>query len=265
MKKLMSVLLAMVTVLCAFSGTTVFADDEYIPYHTCEYEEYVEPGKFIRGWYGGTDWLDGEKGQKCKICGEKKDVEVITCPNVNLSKDSYYYNGKQKTPKVICTKENGDLLVEGVDYTVEYVGERINVTRYRVTVRFMGDYAGYINRYFSIFPKKVKVKSVQGIKNGYKISWKKSSGQFDGYKITIYDGNYKDKNSPLNRTKTVKIKNKKQTSATVKGLKRNHKYYVFVETYKKAPLDYRKKNSDTFSSGGYDLFKNLPIKQYKTK
>lgn len=265
MKKLMSVLLAMVTVLCAFSGTTVFADDEYIPYHTCEYEEYVEPGKFFRGWYGGTDWLDGEKGQKCKICGEKKDIEVITCPNVNLSKDSYYYNGKQKTPKVICTKENGDLLVEGVDYTVEYVGERINVTRYRVTVRFMGDYAGSINEYFTVFPKKVKVKSVQGIKNGYKISWKKSSGQFDGYRITIYDGNYYDKNSPLNRTKTVKIKNKKQTSATVKGLKRNHKYYVFVETYKKAPLDYRKRNSDTFSSGGYDLFKNLPIKQYKTK
>ena len=247
MKKIFSILLALVTVLCAFSGTTVFADDEYIPYHICEYEEYVESGKFVRGLYGGTDWLDGEKGQKCKICGEKKDVEVITCPNVNL------------------TKENGDLLVEGVDYTVEYVCERINVSRYRVTVRFMGDYAGYINRYFSIFPKKVKIKSVQGIKNGYKISWKKSSGQFDGYKITIYDGNYKDKNSPLNRTKTVKIKNKKQTSATVKGLKRNHKYYVFVETYKKAPLDYRKKNSETFSSGGYDLFKNLPIKQYKTK
>ena len=95
MKKIFSILLVMITVLCAFSGTTVFADDEYIPYHICEYEEYVEPGKFVRGLYGGTDWLDGEKGQKCEICGEKKDVEVITCPNVNLSKDSYYYNGKQ--------------------------------------------------------------------------------------------------------------------------------------------------------------------------
>ena len=32
MKKILSLLLSMVTVLCAFSGTTVFADDEYISY-----------------------------------------------------------------------------------------------------------------------------------------------------------------------------------------------------------------------------------------
>ena len=265
MKKLLSILLALVTVLCAFSGTTVFADDEYIPYHICEYEEYTVPAKLENDGYGGQHWIVGEKGQRCRTCGEKKNVEIIEKPYCTLNKDSYYYNGKQKTPKVICTKENGDLLVEGVDYTVEYTGKRIDVSRYKVKIKFLGDYSGSTYEIFSIFPKKVKIKSVQGIKNGYKISWKKSSGQFDGYRITIYDGNYKDKNSPLNRTKTVKIKNKKQTSATVKGLKRNHKYYVFVETYKKAPLDYRKRNSDTFSSGGYDLFKTLPIKQYKTK
>lgn len=42
MKRLTSILLAFVTVLCAFSGTTVFAGDENIPYHICEYEPYVE-------------------------------------------------------------------------------------------------------------------------------------------------------------------------------------------------------------------------------
>ena len=72
MKKIFSILLAMVTVLCAFSGTTVFADDEYIPYHICEYEEYVESGKFVKGLYGGTDWLDGEKVKNVRFAVRKR-------------------------------------------------------------------------------------------------------------------------------------------------------------------------------------------------
>ena len=77
MKKLMSILLAMVTVLCAFSGTTVFADDEYIPYHICEYEEYTVPAKVENDGYGGQHWIVGEKGQRCRTCGEKRMLKLL--------------------------------------------------------------------------------------------------------------------------------------------------------------------------------------------
>ena len=136
MKKLTSILLAFVTVLCAFSGTTVFAEAEYIPYHICEYEEYIEQSKYS---VMEAQCEKGEKGLKCKICGEKKDVEIIPeTGNINFTSDPnkysnhIVYTGKAIKPTVYVWIDEQNRLTEGVDYDVEYIGTCKEIGRHKV-------------------------------------------------------------------------------------------------------------------------------------
>lgn len=189
MKRLTSILLAFVTVLCAFSGTTVFAGDEYIPYHICEYEPYVE-----KSTYSSSDGYspDGEKGFKCKVCGDKKDVEIIPgvrYVNFSLSYEkrggNSVYTGKVIKPTVYVWQNAQNRLTEGVDYDVEYIGTCKEIGRHKVVVKFKGDYAGRTARTFDICPPRVKVKSVKSIKNGFKVNWKRLDKKYDidGYTV----------------------------------------------------------------------------------
>lgn len=76
-------------------------------------------------------------------------------------------------------------------------------------------------------PKKTKIKSVKGKKNGFKITWKKVSG-VKGYQIKYSTNKYFFES--LTRSKNVK--KAKTTSATVKDLRKGKTYFVKVRTYK---------------------------------
>lgn len=271
MKKLTSIFLAMLTVLCAFSGTTVFADDEYIPYHICEYEEYIEPSKYS---VMEAQCEKGEKGLKCKICGEKKDVEIIPPTGyINFSSDPnkycnhIVYTGKAIKPTVYVWIDEQNRLTEGVDYDVEYIGTCKEIGRHKVIVKFKGDYSGKAGRTFEIYPPNVKTKSVKGIKNGFKVEWKKVGKKYDvdGYIVTVMSGNHENKEVGTCYVKQVKIKGKNKTSATIKGLKRNKKYYVFVQSYKKQNFDYKPDQYATFTSQEPDDNQSWKNIRYKTK
>lgn len=76
-------------------------------------------------------------------------------------------------------------------------------------------------------PKKTKIKSVKGKKNGFKITWKKVSG-VKGYQIKYSTNKYFFESL----TKTKNVKKAKTTSATVKNLRKGKTYFVKVRTYK---------------------------------
>lgn len=76
-------------------------------------------------------------------------------------------------------------------------------------------------------PKKTKIKSVKGKKNGFKITWKKVSG-VKGYQINYSTNKYFFESL----TKSKNVKKAKTTSATVKNLRKGKTYFVKVRTYK---------------------------------
>lgn len=76
-------------------------------------------------------------------------------------------------------------------------------------------------------PKKTKIKSVKGKKNGFKITWKKVSG-VKGYQIKYSTNKYFFESL----TKSKNVKKAKTTSATVKKLRKGKTYFVKVRTYK---------------------------------
>ena len=76
-------------------------------------------------------------------------------------------------------------------------------------------------------PKKTKIKSVKGKKNGFKITWKKVSG-VKGYQIKYSTNKYFFESL----TKSKNVKKAKTTSTTVKNLRKGKTYFVKVRTYK---------------------------------
>ena len=86
--------------------------------------------------------------------------------NVSLSKTSYTYNAKTKTPSV-TVKLNGTTLSEGTDYTVSYASGRKNVGTYKVTVTGTGKYTGSKAKTFTIKKRSLSNATVSGLGTFY--------------------------------------------------------------------------------------------------
>lgn len=173
----------------------------------------------------------GEKTFTCSVCNgvtTKKIAKLKAAPK--LAKNTFVQNGKNRKPSVKkIYNADGTLLKKGTDYTVTYQKNCKKVGTYKVTVKFKGDYSGTYKLSYKINPKAVSLKKVTKGKQSIKVSWKKAAGQVTGYRIAYST----DKNFKKN-VKYVKVKGIKKTSATIKKLKANKKYYVKVRTYKTA-------------------------------
>ena len=62
------------------------------------------------------------------------------------------YNGQEQKWAPAVTDEDGNVLVEGVDYTVSYNADATNVGTVVVTITGVGNYAGTVERTYSITP-----------------------------------------------------------------------------------------------------------------
>ena len=67
--------------------------------------------------------------------------QAITDATVSLSPESFTYNGQSQTPKVTVTL-NGNTLIEGINYTVEYSSSTINAGTVTVTVQGKNSFTG---------------------------------------------------------------------------------------------------------------------------
>lgn len=181
------------------------------------YEDIVKPA---------TMTADGSVSRICSKCGHEISKQTIyKVSDINLSADSYVYNGSSKKPSVTLKDSNGKGISSDY-YTVTYGAGRKNVGKYSVKVSLKGNYEGTKTIYFIIEPKATTISSVTAGAKAFTVKWKKVNTQTTGYEIE-YSTSSKFKNA-----KSITIKGSSTTSKKISGLSAKKKYYVRVRTYK---------------------------------
>lgn len=203
--------------LVLFSGLLVFsASAEEAHVHTIVFETKKATLK-----------SDGEIKGICSVCKETTESKVIPkIKKVVLSKTSYTYNGKNKTPKVSVFDSFGTALKKGRDFTIKAPTKRKNVGVYSVTVTFIGNYSGEKELRFKILPRGTTLSSLTAEKEGFEANWKKQKKQTDGYVLELSTS--RSFKNPTRKT----IGNASQTSKTFSSLKGGKTYYVRIRTFK---------------------------------
>ena len=146
--------------------------------------------------------------------------------SVSLSNTSYTYNGTVKKPAVTVKDSTGKRL-SAANYTVSYQSGRKNVGKYKVTVKFKGNYSGTRCLYFKILPPKSAISKLSSGKNSLTVTISKKTTQVTGYQIHF------STDKKFKYTKQKNIVGHKKTKYTFKGLLAKRYYYVRVRTFKK--------------------------------
>ncbi len=144
--------------------------------------------------------------------------------SVTLSKKTYTYDGKAKTPAVTVKDANGNVIA-ATNYTVAYSNNK-KVGTATVKVTGTGSYTGTKSATFKINPKKTSISKIQATSKGFKVTWKKQATQTTGYQVRY------STSSKFTSATTVKLSKNTTTSKSVTKLSANKKYYVQVRTYK---------------------------------
>lgn len=135
------------------------------------------------------------------------------------------YTGKGLTQD-LTVKIGGKKLASN-SYKVTYKNNK-NVGKATATVKVTkGTYKGLSKSVtFKIIPKGTKIADIDGISEGFTVSWNKQSAQTSGYQLRY------STSSNMSGAKTVSVKSAKKTSTKVAKLKEKTKYYVQIRTYK---------------------------------
>lgn len=144
--------------------------------------------------------------------------------SITLSKKTYTYDGKAKTPAVTVKDANGNVIASA-NYTVAYSNNK-KVGTAKVTVTGTGSCTGTKSAAFKINPKKTSISKIQANSKGFKVTWKKQATQTTGYQVRY------STSSKFTNATTVKLSKNTTTSKSVSKLSANKKYYVQVRTYK---------------------------------
>jgi hypothetical protein len=158
--------------------------------YTVEYSNNIEPGK-------GTVKIIG-KGNYSGATNKNFDITALSLKSkkadISLSKKTYIYNGKKKTPSVTVTYSKGDIkntLLKDTDYTVEYKNNT-NTGKATAVITGINHYRGTVKVNYEIKPRKVNgFKASKSKENSLELKWKKSDGNVSGYEILKYSANSK--------------------------------------------------------------------------
>lgn len=187
-----------------------------------------------KAYVGQSYSYDGSKYKICSKCGyetryDDKDIKIPAVNNIKLSATSYTYNGKAKKPTVTVYDNDGNK-ISSSNYTVSYASGRKNVGKYKVTVKFKGNYDGRRYVTFKINPKGTSISKLSKGKKSFTVKWKKQSSKMAKSRITGYQYRYST-SSKMTNAKTITVKGYSKISAKKTGLKAKKKYYVQVRTY----------------------------------
>ena len=173
-----------------------------------------------------TTSKNGKIVKRCS-CGAVKSTTTIYYPKtITLSSTSYTYDGKVKKPTVTVKGSNGKV-ISASNYTVSYASGRKNVGKYKVSVKFKGNYSGTVSKTFTINPKATSLTKLTPQSKGFTAAWKKQTAQVTGYQLQY------STNKAFSGKTTKTITKYTTASATYKKLKAKKKYYVRIRTYKK--------------------------------
>lgn len=167
----------------------------------------------------------GEKHIECTVCHDiLKNESIPPIKTVKLSTVKYTYNGKLKTPVVTVIDDASKVLTKDTDYTVTYATGRKAVGKYKVTVKFQGNYTGTKTLYFTINPATPAVKSMAVGTRSLKVTMttKPSAKGAGTYQIA-----YRVKG-----TTTWKYTTTTASYKTIKSLKKGKVYQVRIRAYK---------------------------------
>lgn len=177
---------------------------------------------------------DGSIIETC-TCGEIVSHTIISKITVaKLSKPTYTYNGKTKSPSVILKDSQGTVLRKDIDYTMTTPKGRKNVGKYTYTITFKGNYTGTKKLTLTILPMATSLTKVTKGKKAISVKWKKVSKQVTGYEV-MYSTSKSFKKGKATKTKLVK--KAKITSLKITKLTSKKTYYVKVRTYKTVKIN----------------------------
>lgn len=168
----------------------------------------------------------GKMHSVCIGCGSVyKNYTITKIECVELSSNSYLYNGKVKRPSIKVYDEDGNA-VDNDYYDVTYSSGRKNVGKYSVKITFKGNYSGTVTKTFTVKPKATSVNKLTALKGGIKVYVNKQATQTTGYQIQY------STSSNFANAKTATIGKNTTLSKSITGLAKGKKYYVRVRTYK---------------------------------
>jgi len=195
--------------------------------NVCEEERTAPEHKYKSVITKATLSKNGKKEYKCTVCGyvASNKTTFYRPSSFKLSYTSYTYNGKVKKPTVTVKGSDGKI-ISSKHYTVTYAAGRKNVGKYKVTIKFKGNYSGTKTIYFTIKPPKTTVSSLTAYTKKLRVNITKKSSQVTGYQIQY------STSKKFSSYKTKTVTSCKTTSAYLTGLKTKTTYYVRVRTYK---------------------------------
>ncbi len=164
----------------------------------------------------------------CKYCGHKKSiVKTYYYPKtIKLSKTTYIYDGKLKTPCVTVLDSKGKKIAKS-NYTVTQSKTRNRIGVHNVTIKFKGNFTGTKILQFKVLPGSTTL-SLKASGKKVVCSWKKLGG------VSGYELYYSTKKNSGYKKVTVT----KKLTATKNNLTKGKRYYFRVRAYKKVGKKY---------------------------
>ena len=185
-------------------------------HYQCEPSEHVYTKKTVKATPSNNGYISTE----CAKCGAVKTKTTIYYPKtIKLSTTSYAYNGKAVKPGVTVKDANGATLSSS-NYTISYASGRKNVGKYKITLKFKGQYSGSKDVYFTIKPTTASTISVV-------LGKTKSIGAKSNQKITYSSSNVKT--ATVNAKGVITGKKLGKTTVSVKSGTITQKITVSVE------------------------------------
>lgn len=151
-----------------------------------------------------------------KYCKTKQSASVFT------------YDKKNHKPRVKVYAPGGEKLKKGTDYKISFPKKSKKINNYTVKIVLKGKYGGSYKLTYAVAPKGTSIKSISRDSTSAKVKWKKQPKYTTGFQVQ-----YSQSETFLGKCKSVVVKGKNKTKATIKGLQENNYYYVRVRAYKK--------------------------------
>ncbi|SFA69940.1 Fibronectin type III domain-containing protein [Acetitomaculum ruminis DSM 5522] len=178
-----------------------------------------------------TTKTDGYILEKCKVCNKVLNKTIIYKANkIQVSSRDITFTKKALKPKVTIKDSKGKVL-KSTWYTLKY-SSNVNVGKATVTATLKGNYSGNLKATFKILPPATSIKKATAKSGKLTISWNCLKSMVSGYEIQYSTSKNFNKN-----IKTLVIKNKTASKATIDKLKSKTRYYVRIRTFKKINLN----------------------------
>jgi len=166
---------------------------------------------------------NGKTVNKCSVCGKTTGTTTIYyAKTVKLSKTQFTYTGKTIKPTLVVKTSKGETIPSKY-YTVSGTASTKKIGKFKITLKFKGNYSGSKTLYYTINPKTVASLKLKAGKKQMTVSYKKDSS-VGGYEIVYAT------NKSFKKAKTTKVTSAKKT---INKLTSKKTYYVKVRAYKK--------------------------------